>query len=202
MLRSRLRWWPTATLILFGSLVALGSAGPFLVVSVPPQNPDAIISLASHEWERLPEAARLARQHPRAVVLLTLPVHPTEHNCHRCNQRKGILMRAGVEEARIHVLDERVTNTRDEAAASRKYVREAAALEIAVVTSPYHTRRALATFRSMFRNTPTRIAVTPALARSPARPYAWWWAPYDRAYVRYEWAAMIYYALRFRIYSW
>lgn len=200
--RWRLRWPLFATLILVIFTGALRSAGPFLVVSAPPYAPDAIVSLASHEWERLPEAARLARRYPRATVLLTTPVHVTDHNCHRCGDRLDILVREGVHPARIHVLASRVTNTRDEAASCRTYALDAKPTEIVVVTSPYHTRRALAMFRGMFRDLPTRIAIVPASASSPARPHGWWRTRYDRAYVVYEWAAMFYYAVRFGVHPW
>src|SRR5512146_2396106 len=42
--------------LLVGGAVLLPDAGTALVVSQPVDNPDAIVSLASHEWERLPEA--------------------------------------------------------------------------------------------------------------------------------------------------
>ena len=53
--------------------IAILHAGTALVVEEPLASPDAIISLASHEWERLPETIRLAHRHPGAQVLLTLP---------------------------------------------------------------------------------------------------------------------------------
>ena len=69
-----------------------------------------------------------------------------------------------------------------------------------VVTSPYHTRRSLATFRQVFAGTPITIGVVPAEATSPARPDWWWWAaPYDRAYVGYEWAAITYYWFKYGV---
>ena len=57
----------------------------------------------------------------------------------------------------------------------------------------HHTRRSLATFRAVFADTPVTIGIVPASATSPAQPKAWWEVPYDRAYVRYEWAAVVYY---------
>jgi len=174
-------------------------AGPALIVSVQPRNPDAIVSLASHEWERLPAVAALARRYPSSVVLLTLPVRVTDHNCYRCGERQGFLLRAGVEADRIQILPDRVSNTRDEAAASLAYARRTQPGEIIIVTSPYHTRRALATFRRVFVDTRVRLTIEPALATSPARPQRWWYHPYDRAYIAYEWAAIAYYGIRFGV---
>ena len=182
--------------------MAVRSAGHVLVVSVPPKEPEAIISLASHEWERLPEAAKLAREYPAAVVLLTVPLHVTEQNCHRCSERRERLIEAGVQADRILILTDRVSNTRDEAAACRAYLQQAKPSEIIIVTSPYHTRRALTTFRRVFDGTVVKLAVRPASSTSPAQPQHWWRGPYDRAYVAYEWAAILYYAIRFGVYPW
>jgi uncharacterized SAM-binding protein YcdF (DUF218 family) len=133
---------------------------------------------------------------------LTVPLHITEQNCHRCGERRDVLIGAGVDGNRIHILPDRVSNTHDEAAACLHYVEQTKAAEIVVVTSPYHTRRALATFRRVFGGTEVRVAIRPATAASPARPQRWWQQHYDRAYVAYEWAAILYYAVKFGIYPW
>ena len=46
------------------------NGGTLLVVRQPLERPDAIVSLASHEWERLPATARLARENPAASIIL------------------------------------------------------------------------------------------------------------------------------------
>jgi hypothetical protein len=38
--------------------------------------------LASHEWERLPLATRLAVKHPKGLVLLTMPEDVNTYNCY------------------------------------------------------------------------------------------------------------------------
>jgi len=67
------------------------------------------------------------------------------------------------------------------------------------VTSPYHTRRSLATFRQVVGAAGASVGVEPATRTSPARPERWLAASYDRAYVRYEWAAVFYYWLRYGV---
>ena len=198
--RLRARWIALCAAIVSIAVCCVW-AGHALIVSVEPRNPDAIVSLASHEWERLPAVAALARRHPSSVVLLTLPLQITEHNCYRCGDRQAFLIRAGVEAHRIQILPDRVSNTRDEAAASLAYARRTHPGEMVIVTSPYHTRRALATFRRVF-DVQVTLAIQPALATSPAQPERWWSYPYDRAYVMYEWSAIVYYALRFGVYPW
>lgn len=197
---SRLRTFVAAAVcvgaIALGVLVPLGNA---LVVSEPVKAPDAIVSLGSHEWERLPVAARLARANPQAVVLLTQPVWATEKNCHLCQERVGWLVRAGVAATRIFVLAHRVRNTRDEAAAAFSYAATRGIRSMMVVTSPYHGRRALSVFRSTFSGSPVRIGVEVATAESGARPSSWWMHSYDRWYVAYESAALLMYLVRYGV---
>ena len=64
-----------AVILLIG--FAVRYSGETLVMSRHVDRPNVIVVLASHEWERLPTAAQLARQNAAAQVLLTLPVHVT-----------------------------------------------------------------------------------------------------------------------------
>ena len=194
---SRRRSWLAALLVVIAALVGLGTrAGSFLVVERPIASPDAIISLASHEWERLPETIRLAHRYPDALVLLTLPPVVNEYNCHDCAHRVDLLRSNGISERLIRVLPIKLSGTFGEAAVAFDFARHEHIRRLLVVTSPYHTRRSLATFRSVFDDSGVDIGIEPAIATSQARPYAWWRTPYDRWYVRYEWAAMAYYVVR------
>jgi uncharacterized SAM-binding protein YcdF (DUF218 family) len=175
----------------------LAHAGAALVVAHEAGPPDAILMLASKEWERLPAAGALARQHPEAVVLLTVPRVVTISNCHRCDERIDLLEAEGVPRERIRALPS-AGNTYEEAIAARAHAASEPFTSLAVVTSPYHTRRALATFRRVFEGSGIAISTVPA---SPAQgmPSRWWSTPYDRHYVRYEWAALLAYRLRYGV---
>lgn len=177
-------------------------AGRLLVVSDVIDRPDAIVSLASHEWERLPATAALADRFPGATVVLTLPVPANTHNCHDCANRTRRLAQAGVSASRVRIVPLSAPGTHGEALAIRRLVVAAGIRRVLVVTSPYHTRRALATFRSVLSPLGVTVGVAPASFTSPARPRRWWAAPYDRAYVVYEWAAMLYYAGRYGVWPW
>ncbi len=186
-----------AVAIAMFAVLGLRHAGALLVVSAPLKAPDAIISLASHEWERLPAAATLASQYPTSVLLLTVPAQVTEHNCHDCAGRVAWLVHAGVSRRRIRMLGDPVTNTYDEATASLAYARQEKISGLLIVTSPYHTRRALAVFRQVFASSPVRIGIHPTTSESPATPERWWRHRYDLRYVGYEWAARLFYLFRF-----
>ena len=179
----------------------LPRAGTALVVSSPLGGPpDAIVSLASHEWERLPETARWALATPGAQVVLTQPQTVTELNCHDCSGRVGRLERLGIARERIVTVPLTSRGTHGEAVATLHFARESGIRRLLVVTSPYHTRRALATFRKVAEASGIEVGMSPATATSPAMPAAWWRTPYDRWYVRYEWSATLYYSVRYGIY--
>ncbi len=185
------------SVVLVGLAVRYG--GEALVVSRQVEAPDVIVVLASHEWERLPAAAQLARSHPGAQVWLTLPVHITSSNCHDCSQRLTWLSEAGIEPGRVTVLPQRVTNTYDEANAAAAWVRGHHISRLVIVTSPYHARRALATFHQRFDSAGLHTDIGLATPLAGVDPPHWWRRNYDRQYVSYEWAGIVYYAIRFGV---
>jgi uncharacterized SAM-binding protein YcdF (DUF218 family) len=171
-------------LVVAGALLIGTQVGTALVVSQPLPRPDVIVSLASHEWERLPETARQAALFPRALVLLTLPPSVNKYNCHDCANRVTRLARAGVSARRIRVLPILGRGTYGEALATRQFLESHNVKRVLVVTSPYHTRRSLATFRGLLHPAGVVVGIVPSIA-----------SPYDRAYVAYEWAALAYYRI-------
>ena len=181
-------------------MAAFFELGSVLALSEPIRAPDAIVTLGSHEWERLPLAARLARGNPRAALLLTMPAHATIDNCYRCEERVDWLVRAGVSRQRIVVLEPRVRNTYDEAAATFSYAATRSIHSVLIVTSPYHGRRALATFRKVFRSSPVRVGIETAPREANAHPRLWWMSAHDRIYVAYESAAIVWYAARYGVF--
>ena len=181
--------------------LAATRAGTLLVVADSLPHPDAIISLASHEWERLPATARLAAANASAVVLLTLPQPVTVDNCHDCAGRVRRLERLGVPSHRVRVLPLTASGTYGEALAARDWTRQSHVRRLLIVTTPYHTRRSMATFESVFEGSGVEIGIEPA-STSPAKPDRWWADPYDRWYVAYESAAIVYYAIKYRVASW
>jgi uncharacterized SAM-binding protein YcdF (DUF218 family) len=195
--RPRLAVFGVGAIVL--ALLSMAIAGEALVVRHAIDRPDAIISLASHEWERLPEAARQARAFTDATVYLTIPQVVTIFTCHDCANRVARLRALGVEESRVQTLTLRGPGTYAEAVSSLDVAKRTGAKRLLIVTSPYHTRRSLAVFRKVFEDSGVAIGIEPAIASSQARPSTWWWHADDRAYVPYEWAALVYYAWAYGI---
>lgn len=180
-------------------ILAAPACGPFLALEVPLENPDAIVMLASHEWERLPAAVDAARRWPDAEVWITVPPVVTIYNCHLCSQRAGWLASLGVARTRIRELPLKATRrggTWSEAEAARAQADVSGARRLLVVTTEYHTRRSWWTFERVFHGRGVELGVTGARAHSAMRADAWWWTrPEDLAYVPYEWAALGKFAL-------
>jgi uncharacterized SAM-binding protein YcdF (DUF218 family) len=171
-------------------------AGTTLVVTAPVAAPDAIVSLASHEWERLPVTARLACQFPKSTVILTLPPYSSRNNCHDCSNRLATLATYGVRRDRIVIVPITQSSTYGEALAVRDYMHRSGFHSLLIVTSTYHTHRALATFRAALEGQAATVGVAPADQETYARPAKWWTRAYDRWYVTYEWSAIVWYRLR------
>lgn len=106
------------------------------------------------------------------------------------------LEKAGVPSQNIEVLMTPVTGTFDEAEVIRDYAQQHGLRSILVVTSAYHSRRALWVFSKVFRDTGIRaglIAVPPG-AESP-EPATWWLSVRGWRLVPIEYVKMVYYRI-------
>jgi len=112
----------------------------WLVVSVPMEKADALIVLGGEPLARPTEAARLykAGVAPRVFV--------TGRGDADTNRR--ILLEGGVPADRI-VVESRAITTQSNASLLKPMLEVANVRSALIVTSPFHTRRALATFRKV-----------------------------------------------------
>src|SRR5207244_12283886 len=81
----------------------------------------------------------------------------------------------GVPSAVIEIIPQPVTSTHEEASLLRRYAEDHRLNSILVVTSAYHSRRALWTLRKVFANTPITVGLesVPPGWQSPS-PATWW----------------------------
>ena len=108
------------------------------------------------------------------------------------------LRRAGVPAQKIEVIATPGGNTSDEAILLRDYSMQHNLRALSIVTSPYHTRRALRIFERAFRGRSTKLGVEspPPGLQSPS-PATWWLHPLGWKLVPGEYLKLIYYALRY-----
>lgn len=205
--RRRRRLMKAALLVLVAwPLVAWGAAS-VLVVRRPLEGADALVVLSGSSvyQERARWAARLFREGRAPRVVLTRDGHAGGWSQERgrtmlfYERSVEALEREGVPRERVEVLPQLVASTYDEAVALREYAARSGARRLLVVTSPYHTRRALWTFGRVLATTGVEVGINapPAGEQSPA-PHAWWLSRRGWNAVAAEYPKMVYYWLSYR----
>ncbi len=112
---------------------------------------------------------------------------------------KQYLKRAGVPEEKIEVLSRPVTGTHDEALRAREYAATHNVRSLLIVTSSYHSRRALWTFDSVFQNTNVEVGlVAVPLGKQSPSAATWWLLPKGWRMVAAEYLKLGYYWLAYR----
>ena len=109
------------------------------------------------------------------------------------------LQAAGVPDNSIELVLQPVTSTNEEAEVVRQYVQERGLRSLLVVTSAYHSRRALWTFSRVFRGTRVQVGLVSASngVESPP-PSTWWLTPVGWKLVPTEYVKLIYYMFKYR----
>jgi uncharacterized SAM-binding protein YcdF (DUF218 family) len=182
------------------------AAKALIVESELPQA-DALVVLSgsSNYIERTRAAAELFRAGRAPKIILT---NDNEHGgWSSAEQRNPLfeelefaeLVSAGVPAEKIERLTETVTSTYDEARLMREYAGAQGLRSIIVVTSAYHSRRALWTWRRVFQESGIQIGLSaaPTGEQSP-NPFSWWWHPRGWAMVAGEYPKLVYYWLQYR----
>jgi uncharacterized SAM-binding protein YcdF (DUF218 family) len=202
---SRARRWlrVVVALVVVWPLVAWAAARA-LVVREELERADCIVVLsgARDYVERTRHAAELLRRGVAPKIVLTNDNlrggwnSEQQRNPFFIEREVEELRRAGVPAAQIEALPEPVASTYDEAVRLRAYASEQRAASVLVVTSAYHSRRALWTMRRVFGDSGVRVGVSPVALQTPA-PSAWWLSARGWRSVAPEYPKIIYYWLRY-----
>jgi uncharacterized SAM-binding protein YcdF (DUF218 family) len=189
--------WPTVAWL----------AADWLVVETEPARADAVAVLGGSATykERAAYAARLFREGFAPKVLLTDDgqrggwSQAQQRNPFFVERAAAELEAGGVPAEKIERLPGQTTSTYEEAAALREYAEARGLGSLLVVTSGYHSRRALWTLERTFRGSPVRVrlAAVPPGGQTPARVY-WWLSVNGWRTVALEYPKLIYYRLRYR----
>lgn len=153
----------------------------FLKVESANRSAAVLVVLGGEPTIRVKRAAELFREHyaPRVIV--------SGHG--DCESNKAELVQAGVPEGAVQLECDSLT-TRENALNSIKLLRAQGAKRVILVTSWYHSRRALKTFQK-FAPEITFLSL-PATRRSTA------WK-YERGYVFNEYLKIVYYAVKWHV---
>jgi uncharacterized SAM-binding protein YcdF (DUF218 family) len=178
-----LRRWRRLLLALLVFIVAwevvAWVAARALVVDADLSSADAIVVLSgsSAYVERTHKAAELYREGRAPLVWLTDDhtrggwSSALQRNPYFVERATDELIKSGVPAERIRIVPGVASSTRDESLIVRDYASSQGVRSVLVVTSAYHSRRALRTLRQVFAGTGTTIGVHAVAATSNA----WWW---------------------------
>ena len=182
-------------------------AARLLITESPLDTADCIVVLAgsaSYE-ERTLEAARLLRQGRSRLILITNdntrgPWSNSElRNPYFYELSLGELKTAGVPPQNIEVLQRPVSSTQEESEVVKEYADEHRIRSILVVTSPYHSRRALWVFNNAFSGTGIRVGLAGISQGSNVpSPATWWLTARGWRLVPSEYGKMILYLIKTR----
>jgi uncharacterized SAM-binding protein YcdF (DUF218 family) len=178
-----------------------------LIVQAPLEKADAIVVLSgsANYQERARTAAKLLLEGRSQRILITNDnvrgpwSSADQRNLFFYERSLQELRAAGVPENTIELLAQPVTSTKDEADVARQYAEAHQLRSVLVVTSVYHSRRALWTFARVFRDTGIQVGLINAGpgAQSP-RPETWWLSVRGWKLVPTEYVKMIYYVVKYR----
>jgi uncharacterized SAM-binding protein YcdF (DUF218 family) len=177
----------------------------WLIVSAPLERADAIVILSGSSTlsERVQHAARLYSQQRSQKILLTTDNRqggwsaPEQRNPYFDEIAVKELSKLGVPSEHVEVVRPSVNSTWDEAVLLSEYSKTQHLRSILIVTSSYHSRRALWTFRTLFRDGNTQVGLDPVETGIQTPPPATWWL-HARGWqlVLVEYLKLIYYLCR------
>ena len=173
-----------------------------LVVNADLSSADAIVVLSgsSAYVERTHKAAELYREGRAPLVWLTDDhtrggwSSALQRNPYFVERATEELIKSGVPADRIRIVPGVASNTRDECLILRDYASSQGVHSVLVVTSAYHSRRALRSLRQSFAGMGTRIG----LHAVPVSSNAFWWLhPEGWRSVAGEYVKLIYYWFKY-----
>lgn len=187
-------------------LLLAGPLARLLIVRSEPLSADAMIMLSGSalQPERVGRAAALYRQGRAPYIIVTddgtrgpwSSLHQSRPMM--VERAQEALVLAGVAQDRIVQLPGVVHSTFDEAIALKRYLGRHRLQTVLIVTSAYHSRRALWVFRHVLEDSGTSIGIDPVLPgeQSPL-PERWWLTRRGWRDVGGEYPKFAYYLLRY-----
>ena len=182
---------------------AAWAGAKFLITEAPLDKADAIVVLGGSATykERAHEAARLLHEGRSHLILITNdnmrgPWSSAEQrNLFFYERSFEELQNAGVSPQNIDLAVTPVTSTYDEAQVVREYAQQHGLKSILIVTSAYHSRRALWVYSRVFRETGIRVGLISAMESPP--PATWWLSVPGWKSVPTEYVKMVYYLITY-----
>lgn len=201
-----LRMLKVMLVALFAWVLLAWAAAEALVVNVPLAQADAIVVLSGSKAyvERTRRAVELFHEGRAPLIVLTNDhtrggwSNALQRNPYFVERATEELLKGGVPAERIRIAPGVVISTQSEASLMKDYAVAEGLRSIIVVTSRYHSRRALRSLRQNFEDTGIIVGLehTP---NGPATPStAWWWLrPEGWRTVAGEYVKLVYYWFKY-----
>lgn len=202
----RRRWIRSLVIALGCWCVLAWGAAQALITRAGLAHADAIVVLSggADYQERTRYAARLFAEGRAPKIILTNDngqgswSFTEERNPFNIELEAEELRRAGVPPENIKMLWQSISSTYDEAVLLRDEAARQGLKSLLIVTSPYHSRRALWTARQVFHETNIEVGLDapPTGQQSPA-PLNWWWYWQGWRSVAGEYPKLVYYRFHY-----
>ena len=165
--------------LVIGHPIWLGAMGDWLVAREPIRPSDVIVVLAGNSVYRVQQGVALykAGQAPR-LLISNEPVRTHGFDSTWLDLRRLGLARLDVPDEAVVPIEQVSGSTFEEAQHSRDIMLRNGWRSAIVVTDPFHTRRALLTFRAVFG--PAGLEVIPSPAEGSKYQTEGWWRDPDR----------------------
>lgn len=185
--------------------VLAGPIARFLIVRAGPARADAVVVLSGSPVydERVRYGIALLREGRANTLVLTNDglrgrwSRRRQANLTSVERAKDVVIDAGIDEQRLVILPTRVNSTYDEAVVVRAFAERTGISDVLVVTSPYHSRRALWVFRRVLGPAGVEVGVdSPLPGQQSPRPGEWWLSRGGWYSVALEYVKLVYYRIR------
>ena len=182
------------------------AAAEGLIVRASLEHADAIVVLSGSKAyvERTTRAVELFHEGRAPLVVLTNDdtrggwSSALQRNPYFVERARDELLRGGVPADRIKIVPGVASSTQSEALIIRDYAVAERLGSILVVTSGYHSRRALRSLRRSFDGTGVIVGLEPAPSGPASLSRAWWWLrPDGWRNVAGEYVKLVYYWFRY-----
>ena len=182
------------------------AAAEALIVRASLAHADAIVVLSGSNAyvERTRRAAELFSEGRAPLVVLTNDdtrggwSSAQQRNPYFVERAMDELIKDGVPVVKIRVVPGAVSSTHDEALILREYAVQQGLRSVLVVTSAYHSRRALRSLRQSFKGTGVTVGLEPtAINSATPSPAFWWLRPEGWRTVATEYVKLAYYRLSY-----
>lgn len=180
----------------------------WLIVDEDLESADAVVALSGAAGERLMGSIRLCKQGLGENLVIVGPdtpllkVYTGEDSLSQGEAKRRIAIRRGLPPDRV-ILALGATSTYEEALTTRAAAQDRGWTRVIIVTDPFHTRRARATFRNVLEDAGITVQVYHLpLDESQASAQQWWRRENDLMAVTTETIKTTFYAYRYRIYPW